>query len=370
MRFTCDKALLYDAVMNVSKAVNAKSTLPVLEGILLKLEHGSLTLVGFDLEFGIRTSLAVRDDEAGEIVLSARLFGDILKRLPAGDVLVECDGRLSTRIEGGSVEYIIMAMSAEDYPQTPEIHADNRISLPQATLKSMIGQTLFAVAVTEQKPVHTGSLFSIKESTLNLVSVDGYRLAVRTERIDGAEDMHFVVPAKTLSEVARLLSDEDDKQVYLDLTRKHILFDTGEYMLISRLLEGDFLDYASSIPKGSETEVLISTRELIDSLERVSLLITEKQRSPVRCVFENGEVRLSCATAVGTVKDVFRAEMTGPSVEIGFNNRYLLDALRASESDEVRLQMAGALSPMKLLPVKGESFLFLVLPVRLKVERT
>ena len=368
MRFTCDKASLYDAVVNVSKAVSPKSPLPVLEGVYLKLQDGELFLTGYDLELGIKTSLPVSGGEDGDIVLSARLFSDMLKRLSSADMTLEADDKLVTVIRGGQTEYTLIGLSAEDYPDLPEVNAERRLSLAQPLLKSMVGQTLFAVATTEQKPVHTGSLFDVADGRINVVSVDGYRLARRVEAAPPDEAGHFVVPAKTLSEILHLLSDDDEQSVSLDISRKHIIFDTGRYQLISRLLEGEFLDYAASIPKGFQTEVVVNTREFIDSLERASLLITERQKSPVRCLFEGGIVRLSCVTAVGKVNDEIPADVSGPKVEIGFNNRYLLDALRATESDEVKLQMSGALSPMKLVPLQGDSFTFLVLPVRLKSE--
>lgn len=368
MKLSCEKTSLYDAVINVSKAVSAKSTIPSLEGIYCKLKGSTLSLTGYDLELGIKTELAVNGEEDGEIVLSARLFCDILKRMSSEQVLIETDDKLVTVIRGGQTEYTLCGLSAEEYPDIPDINADQRLSLPQPMLKGMINQTLFAVATNEQKPVHTGSLFDIEDGIIHVVSVDGFRLAVRTEKVDTQESYHFVVPKKALSEVCGLLSDEDDKRVTLHISRKHIIFDTDGYLFISRLLEGEFLDYKSSIPKGFQTEVILKTREFIDSLERASLLITDRQKSPVKCLFENGSIKVSCVTAIGKVNDEIPADIAGTKVEIGFNNRYLLDALRNAESDEVKLQMSGALSPMKLVPLQGDSYTFLVLPVRLKAE--
>ena len=201
---------------------------------------------------------------------------------------------------------------------------------------------------------------------MRLVSVDGYRLAIREEKAaDAVEAMNFVVPGKSLGEVLKLLSDDEESKVSLPVGRRHILFNIGRYTLISRLLEGEFLDYRAAIPASASMEVICKTRDFIESVERVSLLITDRMKSPIRCVFDTDEISLSCSTAIGRASDQFTARVSGDPVEIGFNNRFLLDALRNTEGDEVRIQLNGPLSPMKILPREGDAFLFLVLPVRL-----
>ena len=229
----------------------------------------------------------------------------------------------------------------------------------------MIRQTLFAVSESDMKPVHTGTLIELSENKIRLISVDGYRLAVRDEPIACSQETSFVVPGKTLSEVLKLLP-ENEESLNLSIGRRHILFQIGRYTLISRLLEGDFLDYNAAIPASHTTEILVKTRAFIDSVERVSLLITDRLKSPLRCVFDENRIQLSCSTAIGRANDELDAQGTGGTLEMGFNNRYLLDALRNTECDEVKIQLSGALSPMKVVPKDGSSFLFLVLPVRLK----
>ena len=204
------------------------------------------------------------------------------------------------------------------------------------------------------------------------MSVDGYRLAMRTEMInlkfEEEDEIRFVVPGKTLSEVIKLLPDQDEN-VEILVGRRHIIFKIEKYSVISRLLEGEFLDYKAAIPAQFTTEVTVNTRNLINSVERVSLLITDRLKSPVRCIFsEDGEIKISCVTSIGKANDELSAQITGPEVEIGFNNRYLLDALRNTDTDEVKVQLTGPVSPMKIVPTQGDSFLFLVLPVRLKQE--
>ena len=270
-------------------------------------------------------------------------------------------------IQSGASEFSIVGIPAEEYPELPSITGESTVILTHDTLKGMIRQTIFAVADSDAKPIHTGTLFELGGGRLRLVSVDGYRLALREEAVPSEEELSFVVPGKTLIEVMKLLKD-DDSELSLKVGRRHIMFQIESYCVISRLLEGEFLDYRAAIPNSSKTEILANTREFISSVERVSLLITDRLKSPIRCLFENGEIRLSCSTAISRASDEFSAAITGDNVEMGFNNRYLLDALRNTEGDEVRVQLNGPLSPMKIMPREGGSFLFLVLPVRLKTE--
>lgn len=365
MKMICNRQQLVEAVLNVQRAVSSKSSVPALEGILIKTNAEGVLLCGYDLELGMTTFVDAQVSEPGGVVLSARLFGDIVRRFPAETVSISVDEKNTATLTSGASEFSIAGIPAEEYPELPSITDETSVSLPHGVLKSMIRQTLFAVADNDAKPVHTGTLFELSENKIKLVSVDGYRLAMREETAACSEEMTFVVPGKTLSEVLKLLGDGDDT-LTLQIGRRHILFNIGDYTVISRLLEGEFLDYNAAIPASHTTEIVVNTRAFIDSVERVSLLITDRLKSPVRCVFEDGQVRLSCSTAIGRASDEFEAKLSGAPVEMGFNNRYLLDALRNTEGDEARVQLSGPLSPMKVLPREGNSFLFLVLPVRLK----
>ena len=368
MKFTCDRQALAEAVLNVQRAISNKSSIPALEGILLKANGAALFLCGYDLALGMTTEIEAAVEEPGEIVLSAKLFCDIVRRLPDRIVSIESDAKHMTVIQCGQSRFSIVGIPAEEYPELPTVNSDKGVKLPHKVLKSMIRQTIFAVSDSDAKPIHTGTLFEIGGHKIRLVSVDGYRLALREEDVQSdEEDLSFVVPGKTLQEVSKLLP-EDDEPCTLCVGSRHILFSIQNYTVISRLLEGEFLDYRAAIPQTSTTEVHLKTQDFIDSVERVSLLITERLKSPVRCIFEDNEVRLSCYTPIGRASDSFPEKLTGSTVEIGFNNKYLLDALRNTEGDEVKLQLNGPLAPMKVLPLEGESYLFLVLPVRLKNE--
>ena len=367
MKFTVNKKDIAEAVSNIQRAVSTKTSIPALEGILLTAQDTTLELCAYDMELGITTVIPAQVSEPGKSVLSAKIFSDIVRRSPAETLTIAVDEKNMATLESGYSRFTIIGIPAAEFPELPRLSDATQITLPANLLKSMIRQTLFAVAESDAKPIHQGSLFNLEQGMLDVVSVDGYRLAVRSEPVDYPDELSFVVPGKTLGEILKLLKDTDDP-VELAAGRRHILFTIDNYTVISSLLEGEFLNYKAAIPPESQTEVILKTREAIDSVERVSLLITDRLKSPVRCLFADNEVKLNCTTSMGRASDQIDVEMTGQNVEIGFNNRYLLEALRNTECDEVKVQLGGPLSPMKVVPKEGNSFLFLVLPVRLKSE--
>ena len=362
MKFTVEKRLLNEAVTNLQRAVSSKTSIPALEGILIRSEENRLILTAYDLEIGMQTELPAIISAPGAIILA-----EIVRRSPDEDITIDVDDRNTATITSGVSCFTIIGMDSAEFPELPKITDADTIKMPQELLKSMIRQTLFAVADSTAKPIHQGSLFKIESGNLDVVSVDGYRLALRREAINYANNTEFVVPGKTLSEVLKLLKDSEG-EVEICPSRRHILFRIDNYTVISALLEGEFLDYKSALPKDKKTEVTVSTRTMIESVERVSLLITDRLKSPVRCVIGEDTVKLFCTTTMGRATDQISAEISGDQLEIGFNNKYLLDALRAAETDEVRLQLGGPISPMLVLPKEGDAFSFLVLPVRLRSE--
>lgn len=366
MKFVCDQSVLNEAVNNVSRAVPAKSPVTALEGIKMYLNNDELELTGYDLELAIRTKIHVESEDHGQFTVNAKLFSEIVRKMPSEKIVIEIDDKLKTTIRGESAEYNIFALSADDYPNLPEYDTSDSFSLPQSILKNMIGQTIFAVSVSDNKPILTGELFDIQDGIFNLVAIDGFRLAVRTEKLNTPDRYNFVVKSKALSEVSKLLKDDEDSAVTVYVSRKHVVFEINGYMVISRLLEGEFHNYKGSIPQNSTTEIVLNTKSLIASLERCSLLIVEQTKAPVKCSFGDGEVKISCSTSLGNLSDVFPVDITGNKVEIGFNCKYLLDALKAAESDKVKLLLNSSISPMKMVPVDGDAYTFLVLPIRLK----
>lgn len=365
MKIVCNCQSITEAVTNVQRAVSSKSNNPAMEGILFKAEDGLLTVSGYDLELGITTVIPAEITSPGAVVLNAKLISDIFRKLPDRDVSIEVNEKLMTTIISGAVDFKIIGISADEYPDIPMIHSDSAITLKGEALASMISQTLFAIAESDIKPAQKGSLFELQDNVMRLVSVDGYRLAMRTEGLITDEKKNFIIPGKSLSEIVKLIKD-GDKDIDIIIGDKHIIFRIESYSVISRLIDGEFMNYSAAIPKSHKTEVKINTRKFISSLERMSLLLSDRIRTPVRCTIEGGIVKLSCSTVLGQAYDEFEAEMSGESVEIGFNAKYMLDALKNTDTDEVRVQLSGPVSPMVILPSEGDSFLFLVLPVRLK----
>ena len=353
MKFSCEKALLQAAISTTSRAVSPKSSIPALEGILLEAGN-ELRLTGYNLETGIRTVVPADIQEEGTLVLGARLFGDIIRKLPDDIVTFRADHYM-VNITCGMSEFNILGTDPEEFPELPTVEYQNTITLSQAKLRAMISQTLFAVSDNESRPIHTGSLFEADDKGLTIVSVDGYRLALRHEAIDkkeGAESFSFVVPGAALSEVEKICSDVDEPAQIIQGAR-HVMFKVGSTMLVSRRLEGEFLAYRQAIPRNNTIHVVGDTRALLASI--------------LRCTFDHNLLKISTKTAIGDAYDECPLEGDGGGLEIGFNNKYLMDALKAAPADRVRLELTTGVSPCVILPTEGEeNFLYMVLPVRLK----
>lgn len=365
MRFRCMRTDLSNAVSNVSRAVSAKATIPALEGVLIKAYNGSLEISGYDLEIGIVTTIEASVTDEGEIVVSARLFNEIIRKLPEEIVNIETDERMITYISSGAADYQIVGINSSEYPELPNVEEISAMSINAEILKNMIRQTVFATSDNMAKPIYTGSLFEIKDGLFKIEAVDGFRMAIREENVESDIEAKFVVPGKTQNEILKLITD-NKKDVDIIVGQRHIIFKIEDYSIISRLLEGNFLDY--KMPVSASTEFVINTRILASSVERMALLTSEKIQSPVRCTISSDEIKLSCSTTVGRANDMIKASVVGNDVEIGFNNRYLLDALKNSDTDEVKVMLNGSLQPMIIRPVSGQSFTFLVVPMRLAAE--
>lgn len=370
MKFICETSVFSNACQNVQRAVSTKSSIPGAEGILIKATNGGLNLTGYDLEIGINTSVYAKVEEEGSVILNARVLCDILRKIPNQTLTIECDERNLAVIRSGDIKYEIMGISSEDYPELPSVQGGFSINIDKNVLSDMVKQTIFAVAVSDAKVVYTGINFEFSDSELKLIAVDGFRMAIRTEKIDyHGDDFSFIVPAKTMSEIMKISSegeDEENSEISIVLGKRHIIFEVEGYSIISRLLEGEFLNYKSTIPVSNSTTVEVDTKSLIDSIERTSLIITDRTKSLISCVFDTDFIRISSVTALGTANDKVAADVEGSRVEIGFNNRYLLDALKACNTDRVKIKLNGSVSPILILPTEGEEFIFLVLPVRLK----
>ena len=381
MKFSCDKQFLCEAIVNVSKAVASNSTIPALEGIKVKVTHNQVELTGYNLEIGITTTLMAITEGEGEFVIDSRIFSEMTRKMSDDVIVFELNENMTVAISSGNTQCSITAMSAEEYPELPKVDTKTPIKIPQGTLKSMISNTKYAVSTAEVESsniiifgflsialaIHTGELFDIENNSFSMVAMDGFRLAIRNESIAYTEKSYFVVPRKTLSELSSLIRDNDgERECNIYVNPKNVIFDINGYLIISRLLEGEFHNYKISIPSEYKTEIILNTKDFITSMERCSLLIDSKNKAPVKCTFENGEAHVECKTPLGEINDILPASVTGEPVTIGFNNKFALDALRASECDRIKIQLNGGMKVIKMLPVEGEDFIFLLMPIQLR----
>lgn len=339
-----------------------------MEGILIEA-NTKLRLTGYNLETGIQATVPAEIKETGTLVLSARLFSEIVRKMPDDIVTFSSNGYM-VNIKCGMSEFNILGMDAEEFPELPSVDSMCSISLNQNVLRSMISQTLFAISDNESRPVHTGSLFDVEGDQLTVVSVDGYRLALRREKLgekQGPQTFQFVVPGSALNEIEKICAGED--KVTIIQGARHILFQTGDIMLVCRRLEGDFLPYKNAIPRNNPIQIQCETRTMLACLDRVSLIISEKLKSPLRCCFNNGMVHVTTKTAIGDAADQCPIQGDGQGLEIGFNNKYLMDALKAAPADNLRMEFTSGVAPCVILPAEGEeNFIYMVLPVRLKAN--
>ena len=366
MRFTCEKSMLVTGLSITGRTVAQKSTLSVIEGIYCRAGH-DLSLTGYNMETAITYSIEAEITEVGECVFPARLFGDIIRRLPEGPVTVTVDANYKVSIRAGYASFNISAESAEDYPELPDVDSGRAIHIPQSSLKELISGTIFAVSENTGRPIHTGVKFEIDDTSVSAIAVDGFRLARRTYHPEEPlnRNLSYVVPAQGLKEVEKILGEDGD--VAFTLGNKHILYQIGCATVICRLLEGEFLDWRRVVPTGCPIKLAAHVSDLASSIERVGLIVSEKYKSPVRCVFGNQELQLRTNNTIGVAEDKCTIAGDGKDLEIGFNVRYLSDALRAIPDEEVIMELTNGLSPIVFTPAESKhDFSYMVLPVRIK----
>ena len=367
MRFTCEKNTLVMGLNIAGRTVAAKSSLSVLEGILCRAGSG-LSLTGYNMETAITYLIDAEVSETGECILPARLFGDIIRRLPEGPVTVVVDDNYKVSIRAGYASFSISAESADDYPVLPDVTEGKSIRIPQKALKEMISGTIFAVSENQGRPIHTGVKFEVENDRISAIAVDGFRLARRTYHPEEPlqRNVSFVVPAAGLKEVEKILQDSDDNAAFT-LGSKHILFQFGPATLICRLLEGEFLDWRRVVPTNCPIRLVASVSDLASSIERVGLIVSEKYKSPVRCVFSDQQVLMRTNTTIGVAEDRCSLAGNGKELESGFNVHYFSDALKAIPGEEVVLELTNGLSPIVMTPVDDKyDFSYMILPVRIK----
>lgn len=366
MIFSVERQKLLDAVSKLQRVVGAKTSMPVLEGILISAEQGKVTLISYNLEMGMKKEIYAKCDEAGDIVINARLLADILRRMNGLQVEISSDSRLNCHIKCGEATFDIMGMAAEDFPEMPTVGSGKSIVTDGKLLSEMVKGTFFATAQNEgAKPVLTGINVTLEDGVMQFVAIDGYRLAIRKQRVDISDNFSFIISGKAILEAIKLI-DEQTENVEISVGERLISFNINGYDFISRLFEGEFVNYQKTIPAGHTQRVVVNTRELIETVERVSLLISESFSTPVRCYFNELNVVFTCATSMGRATETFNTKVEGDSFEIGLNSRYLLEALKAAETEQVQILFNGPNNGVLIEPLEGEDFKYMIMPMRLR----
>ncbi len=365
MRFTTERTALLEAVSNLSRIVT-KTSIPVLEGILLSAEKGKLTLISYNLEISMKKEIYTDCEEAGDIVISARLLSEILRRCGDSTVTIETDERLMCHIRSGNAVFDIMGMKAEDFPEIPSVSDVEKIVIAGGLLKDMVRGTLFAVAQNEgSRPILTGLNIRIDGGIARFVGIDGRRIAIRKENLNVSKDYNFVISGKAIGEAVKIIT-EDEENVEITVSKKLASFQIEGYTMISRLLEGEFLNFERALPKEHMQEITVRTKDIINIIERISLIVSDKFTTPIRCKLEEEVSTFTCISSVGRAVDTYETELMGDPFEIGINSQYFLEALRASETDEVSIKFKGAKEGFVIEPTTGDSFIYMIMPMMLK----
>lgn len=365
MKFTCSTLEIGMASATVAKAVSQKAAIPSIEGILITAAEGKVTLSGYDLEMAIVTQIDATIEEEGSIVINARTLCEIVRKMEGDVITISADERKLCTIESGNSEFSLNGMGVEDYPELPAVQNGTKIEINADLFSKMVRKTVFACAVVDTRPIFTGVKFEIEQGELRMIALDGFRLAIRKEKIEyTGEPLEFIVPSKTLNEIVKI-SGETEDDIAISLDKRHIIFNIGSYHVISRLIEGQFLNYSKTIPTGSQTQTVVSTEELLKAIERTAIVITDRVKSPVRCIFSGNEIKMNCITNTARVNDRISASVLGDKIEIGFNSKFFIDALKNADCEQVKIEMIDSIKPIKITPVDNDNFLFIIMPVRL-----
>ena len=370
MKFICYKDKILKALNSVVKGVASKTTMPILEGILIQTNDNEIKLTTYDLEIGIEYTMECEIKEQGSTVVNATMFTEIIRKLPDAEInislnennllIIECEGSL----------YKLATMNPDEFPELPKIEIENSITLEQSALKNMIRKTIFAVSSEETRPIFTGCLFEIKENKLNVVAIDGFRLALRKINLPvPVNDFKAVIPAKTLNEVNKILSDSFES-VQIGVAKNQALFEMENCKLVTRILDGEFLNYKSVIPESWQTRVKVNKASLQDSFERISLIssssIEKEKKYPVKVSVDIGKMTISCTNQSGDAKEELYISTEGQNIEAGFNPKYFLDCLKAIDEEEIYLEFGTNVSPCLVKSIEDNDYVYMILPIRLK----
>ena len=370
MRVICEKEKILKGINSVINGVSSKTTMPILEGILIQTNDNELKLTTYDLEIGIEYILDAKIEEQGNTVVNATMFSEIIRKLPSTEIKISINENRLLEIECEGSLYKLSTMNPDEFPELPKINVDNSIEIEQTVLKNMIRRTIFAVSTEENRPIFTGCLFEVLENKLNVVAVDGYRLAIKSNVInEKVTGFCSVIPGKTLNEVNKIISDSFET-VKIGISKNQALFEMENCKIVTRLLDGEFLNYSNTIPKNWETRVKVNKNNIQNCFERILLIsassIEKEKKYPVKINIELGKVTISCANQTGDAKEEIFVDTEGKELEIGFNPRFFLDALKAIEDEEVYIEFGTNRSPCIIKPIEDGDYIYMILPIKMK----
>ena len=363
MKLVCSKSNLLTGVQIVSKAVPSKTTMSILECILIDATQGQIKLTANDMEIGIETVIEGEVVEKGIIALDAKIFSDIVRKLPDSDITIETDSSFKTTITCEKAKFNIIGKSGEDFSYLPEIERNDSIVVSQFTLKEVVRQTIFSIADNDNNKLMTGELFEINEDELKVVSLDGHRISIRKIKLKNSYgNKKVVVPGKTLSEVSKILSGDTDKDVNIFFTDKHVLFEFDQTIVVSRLIEGEYFRIEQMLSSDYETKVRVNKRELLDCIDRATLLIKEGDKKPIIIHITDDNMELKINSTVGSMDESMDIQKSGKDLMIGFNPKFMIDALRVIDDEEIDMYLVNPKAPCFIKDAE-EQYIYLILPV-------
>ena len=369
MKIICSKNSLLKSVNISLKAVPSKTTMPILECILIDATTNQIKFTTNDMELGIETIVEGRIEEKGMIALDARIFYEIIRRLPENDVFIRTDEKLTAYITCEKAKFNIPGKSGEDFAYLPVIEREECLTISQYTLKEMIRQTIFSIAVNENNKLMTGELFEIKNNCLKIVSLDGHRISIRKMELKrNYQDKKIVVPGKTLNEISKILSGEVDDQVSIFFTKNHILFEFDQTMVVSRLIEGDYFRIDQMLSSDYETKLTINKKEFLDCIDRATLLVRENEKRPIIVHITDDKMELKIDSSMGSMNEDIDISKDGKDILIGFNPKFLIDALKVIDDELITIYLVNPKAPC-FIRNEEETYTYLILPININQNR-
>lgn len=363
MNIICDKNKLLEGINIVLKAIPGKSTMAILECLVIEAENNTIKLIANDLEIGIETVIEGEIVEEGCVAISAKVFSDIIRKLPSEQVEINVDEAYQLNIKCGKAKFNIAAKPTDEFPYLPQIVKDKYVEISQFTLKDIIRQTVFSISDNENAKVMTGELFEINNSTLKVVSLDGHRISIRkVELKNNYDNISVIIPGKTLIEINKILNGGIDDEVKIYFTEKHILFEFDNTIVLSRLIEGEYYKIDKMLSSDYETKITVNKKDMLDSIDRTTLLVKESEKKPVIIDIKDNSIGFAMNSSIGSMHEEMDAVREGKDIIIGFNPRFLMDALRVIDDEEITLYMINPKAPC-FIRDKDESYIYLILPV-------